>query len=124
MGVEGLGSNRNIIPIETLRANRAKSREQTARTADSTSQAQESEAYDRDRLADELKSKLAELPDVRQDKVIEAKLRISSHYYDKEEVRREILRSVLQSLLPKKSSPEPDRPVEGGAPASASDPAE
>lgn len=54
---------------------------------------------DRAGLMAEIKSDLEELPDVRKDKVIEAKLRISTGYYDRPEVKKRILQSFLGSIL-------------------------
>ncbi len=42
----------------------------------------------------------SDLPDVRADKVIEAKLKISSGYYNSDAVRRQVILSVLKDLLP------------------------
>jgi len=61
----------------------------------------------REELIEEVKADLEALPDVRREKVIEARLRISRGYYDREDVRREILRSVLADLLPR-PVPTPD----------------
>lgn len=55
---------------------------------------------DRERLLARLRADLEKLPEVRSDKVIEAKQRISSGYYDNDAVRREILRSILESIIP------------------------
>jgi hypothetical protein len=110
MGIDGVGSGK-VIPIEWLRrlhegdALQAKASPKPRTDAseggmgsdDSIPAASLSEA-ERARLISFLKEGLDSLPDVRRDKVIEAKLRISTGYYEREEIRREILRSVLQSL--------------------------
>jgi hypothetical protein len=64
-------------------------------------------SQERERLLARLRADLEELPDVREDKVIEAKLRISSGYYNSDTVRREILRSVLESILPSRKEDPP-----------------
>jgi hypothetical protein len=140
MAVEGIGRGQ-IVPIELLRL-RAAAQEQadgktsrapgsgggdeakpargdaaeTLRAAEAqrAAEARPHSAEERARLVDRFKSDTADLPDVRRDKVIEAKLRISTGYYNRDEVRREVLRSVLANLLP-------SSPATGAAPADAAE---
>jgi hypothetical protein len=117
MGIEGVG-NGKVIPIEWLRALRcaapadAPSPGRSGGAADSTGLREEETAADsvggRERLAAELARELEKLPDVRREKVLEAKLRISTGYYDREDVRREILRSLLASILPPREQSKDD----------------
>ena len=137
MAVEGVGRG-NIIPIETLRLQHA-ARERDAAAASLTTgsgagdgaspiqgdaavaqgtaearravEARPRSAEEQARLVDRFKSETADLPEVRRDKVIEAKVRISTGYYNSDEVRREVLRSVLANLLPPSSSAGPSRDV-------------
>jgi hypothetical protein len=123
MAVEGIGRD-NVVPIETLRrlhaervqaeassrrpspVNGADENAAAARDAEEARRAAEARprsAEEQARLVDRFKSETADLPEVRRDKVIEAKLRISTGYYNRDDVRREVLRSVLTNLLP--SSP-------------------
>jgi hypothetical protein len=151
MAVEGVGRG-NIVPIEALRLQHAaREREKAAlRTpgveagdganpvdgdaaeAKRAAEARPRSAEERARLVDRFKSETADLPEVRRDKVIEAKVRISTGYYNRDEVRREVLRSVLANLLPPPSSagplrePPPEAPGEpaatdGAAPAPVND---
>jgi hypothetical protein len=126
MAVEGVGRG-NIVPIEALRVKHAaRERDEAAalrtpgagvgdgasqangdaaeaqRTAGArrAAEARPRSAEERARLVDRFKSETADLPEVRRDKVIEAKVRISTGYYNRDEVRREVLRSVLANLLP------------------------
>jgi len=142
MAVENVGRG-NIVPIETLRLKRvARERDEAAalRTphaeavdgvkpvngdmtdvqraagAQGASEARPRSAEDRARLVDRFKSETADLPEVRRDKVIEAKVRISTGYYNSDEVRREVLRSVLANILPPPSSANPLREVPPEAP--------
>ena len=133
MAVEGIGRG-NIVPIELLRRRHA-AREtgrgdgpprppgagagsganpatgDAAEAAAARAEARPRSAEERARLVDRFKSETADLPDVRRDKVIEAKLRISTGYYNRDEVRREVLRSVLANLLP--PPPAAGAPAEG-----------
>jgi hypothetical protein len=145
MAVENVGRG-NIVPIETLRLNRlARERDETAavRTnraeavdgvnpvngdvteaqraagARRAAEARPRSAEDRARLVDRFKSETADLPEVRRDKVIEAKVRISTGYYNNDEVRRQVLRSVLANLLPPSSSARPLPEVPPEAPGEA-----
>ena len=116
MAVERIG-NGKIVPIELLRQQRAeaaggkKSAQEAGRGRETASPASgRTTDSDRTRLMAEVKSDLDELPDVRRDKVIEAKLRISSGYYDRAEIRKQILQSVLGSILgPGPSAVEPGK---------------
>ncbi len=126
MTVEGVGRG-NVVPIELLRRNRAQREQRQAaagpaadgqagddsgsaaanasgldRTADvpHPDATAPSPALERARLLDRYRAETAGLPDVRRDKVIEAKLRISTGYYNRDDIRREVLRSVLEQLLP------------------------
>jgi hypothetical protein len=137
MGIDGVG-NGKVIPFARLQENhRAKPAEtepdprggsdaaasehaQTEGTGSFASLSPEA----RERLLAELKDELNTLPDVRQDKVIEAKLRISTGYYEREEIRREILRSVLQSLRSRTDAPEnaPPAPPPAGAGGAGANP--
>lgn len=95
-----------IVSIESLRARRDESGPRNA--ADSTNGIESSltagsaatdEAMsesERDRLIEELRSELVELPDVRLDKVIEARTKIARGYYDSERVRLDILGAMLE----------------------------
>ena len=51
---------------------------------------------ERDRLLEELRSELGDLPDVRLDKVIEARSKIARGYYDSERIRLDILGAMLE----------------------------
>ncbi len=51
---------------------------------------------ERDQSIARVRSDLAELPDVRSEKVIEARLRLSTGYYDKPEIRARIALSFLR----------------------------
>ncbi len=136
MAVEGVGRG-NIVPIETLRLQHAaRERDEAAalRTpgagvgnganlvngdaaeAQRAAEARPRSAEERARLVDRFKSETADLPEVRRDKVIEAKVRISTGYYNRDEVRREVLRSVLANLLPPQSSTGPPREAPPEAP--------
>jgi len=90
-----------VVSIESLRARReeASLREVAAREAgkDRSPSAEEpmSEA-ERDRLLEELRSELIDLPDVRLDKVIEARARIARGYYDSERVLLDTLEAMLE----------------------------
>ena len=99
MGVEGVERGK-IIPIEWLRAL------QSSKPQDAKPAVTGADATDKASLLAEAKQGLEELPDVRQEKIDEAKLRISTGYYDRPEVKKEILRSVLQNLLPAPREPE------------------
>jgi hypothetical protein len=100
MAIEGLGKEK-IVPIETLRQLRAT---RAAREAEKTSSASSSQAAGPEDPAA-----------VRRDKVLEAKQRITSGYYDRPEVRREILRSLLSSMLPPASGEtKPEQGAESG----------
>jgi hypothetical protein len=126
MAVEGIGRG-NVIPIETLRrmheargkgdaapprpsgvdgeagASRPPEEGSAVQRADEGGRLVEARPQTEDeraRLIDRYKSETADLPEVRRDKVIEAKLRISTGYYNRDEVRREVLHSVLANLLP------------------------
>ena len=56
------------------------------------------ESPDLDRLRRELIEETGQNPEVRTDKVVEAKIRISTGFYDSEEVRLRILESMLGEL--------------------------
>ncbi len=104
MAIEGIGRLK-IVPIDELRARRETGQSATSPPADKAPASDQptlaglSES-DRDRLLKALKAGLDALPDVRCEKIIEAKLRISSGYYERDDIRREVLRSLLASLLP------------------------
>ena len=98
-GVEGVERGK-IIPIEWLRAL------QSSKPQDAKPAVTGADATDKASLLEEAKQELNELPDVRQEKIDEAKLRISTGYYDSPEVKKEILRSVLQNFLPVSRDPE------------------
>jgi hypothetical protein len=105
MAIEGIRRGK-IVSIEELRARR-RSTERTEQP--DPARAETTAEADRDRLMKELRAAVDSLPDVRDEKVIEAKLRVSSGYYEREDVRREILRSLLASLLPRpERASEPD----------------
>jgi hypothetical protein len=110
MGIEGIGGGK-IIDIKELQgrgqargAARSRASERTGEVSnDGKSAAGPAKAPtgdERARLLAAAKDSLNELPAVREDKVIEAKLRISTGYYDNETVRKEVLRSLLASILP------------------------
>jgi len=104
MGLDGVGRGK-IIPIEWLRTlAQGKTAGPTASSGQTPPGAADPAAptapADDPALLSEIKQGLADLPDVRQEKVDEAKLRISSGYYNRPEIRKEILRSVLQDFLP------------------------
>jgi len=148
MAVEGIGEGK-IVPIEVLRQRRAPraggaapgAGPESAEGAERPDRAGKTlSAGERRALMAELRAEMKDLPEVRRDKVIEAKLRISTGYYNREEVRREILRSLVSSFLPeaekepaRSSDPsaaqtdvpaEPDRPGGGkDAPSAPSPPA-
>jgi hypothetical protein len=142
MAIEGVGRG-NIVPIEALRlkhaarergeaaalrtpgadvtdgANPVKGDATEAKRAAEAQRATEARprnAQERARLVDRFKSETADLPEVRRDKVIEAKVRISTGYYNRDEVRREVLRSILSNLLPPPSSAGPPRDAPPEAP--------
>ena len=56
------------------------------------------EANERAELLREMRAELAELPDIRADKVIEAKLRISSGHYDREEWKQDLAKLLLRAM--------------------------
>jgi hypothetical protein len=133
MAVDGIGRSK-IIAIEQLRRmHAARAQEEAsapgakrAGAADSTgpgtgeaaaahraAEARPQTEQEKARLVDQFKSETADLPDVRRDKVIEAKLRISSGYYNRDEIRKEILRSVLANI-----APPPPEPTAGAESAS------
>jgi hypothetical protein len=116
MSLEGIGRGK-IVPIEWLQRVHRADEERTAKAETKASRSVPAEPVapntvekaadeasslsrveERDRLMADLKAELSNLPDVRKDKVIEAKLRISTGYYNQEEVRRQILRSLLDTL--------------------------
>jgi hypothetical protein len=131
MALEGIGRDK-IVSIEQLRqlraaeAQKGKARpagpaaEETQDAAAPAPSEVRPSAEERDRIMRELKADMEELPDVRRDKVIEAKLRISTGYYNSDEIRREVLRSFLSSLLPKEAvppePPAPESPAPEGRP--------
>ena len=114
MAIDGVRPDK-IVSIEQLRRQR--------RPASSTGR-REAEAADpkpltpedRNRLLMDLKAEWDGLPEVRDDKVIEAKLRISTGFYDQEEIRRRILRSVLDSLRRAEPGSAPSDPTGADAP--------
>jgi hypothetical protein len=133
MAVESAGRG-NIIPIETLRLKRAareRSEEAALRALDPgmanganpenghaaedqpAAEARPRSAEERARLVDRFKSETADLPEVRRDKVIEAKVRISTGYYNRDEIRREVLHSVLANLVspPSMANPPSEAPT-------------
>ncbi len=142
MSVDGIGREK-IVSIEMLRRLRAAAAAPDA-NGSATAGSSRAEgvprgggplsAQERRRLLTQFKSETAELPEVRSEKVIAAKLRLSTGYYNRPEVRRELLRSVLADLLPpphgappapgpgKAASAAPSDPTAGKAtPAAASD---
>lgn len=62
---------------------------------DRAAEMSESAADERARLMAEMREALDDLPDVRMDKVIEARQRIATGFYDKERVRLDILTALL-----------------------------
>jgi hypothetical protein len=106
MAIEGIGKEK-IVSIETLRQLRAT---RAAREAEKTFPAASNQAAGPEDAAA-----------VRRDKVLEAKQRITSGYYDRPEVRREILRSFLSSMLP---PPSGDTKPEQGADPGGTQPEE
>lgn len=82
---------------------------------------------ERSALLEQYEQETRGLPDVRSDKVIEAKLRLSTGYYDSENVRREILRAVLADLLARgevgPAGADAPKRAETGDPGDAPDPA-
>ena len=133
MAVKSAGRGK-IVPIETLRLKRAareQSEEAALRALDPgmgndanpvdghatgdppAVEARPRSAEERARLVDRFKSETAELPEVRRDKVIEAKVRISTGYYDRDEIRREVVHSVLENLVspPPSADPPPEAPA-------------
>lgn len=71
-------------------------------------------------LLHQYKEETRDLPEVRAEKVIEAKLRLSSGYYEREDVKREILRAVLANLQARgEASPSgtPELPEAADSPA-------
>jgi hypothetical protein len=115
MALEGIGRG-NVVSIELLRRlHAAQDLEKAANPRTPPTEAAGTEpsaglgvrsAEERTRLLDTFKSETAGLPDVRRDKVIEAKVRISTGYYNRDEIRREVLRSVLANLLPSRPASE------------------
>ena len=106
MGIEGVGQAK-IIPIEWLRAlagTKAKDSPPAASDAGAASPA----PTDPSKLLEDYNRETSQLPEVRQDKIDEARLRISTGYYNRPEVKREILRSVLREFLPPTDPPGPD----------------
>lgn len=111
MGVEAIGRGK-IVPIEWLRkvhedrSAQAKGKVQEPAPPASPDPVEDASPdpllslspEDRLRILAEFKSELSDPPDVRPDKVIEAKLRISTGYYNRDEIRREVLRSLLESM--------------------------
>jgi hypothetical protein len=79
-----------IVPIEPAGRPRPRSRPLSKR--------------DREHLLAEFRTWSESAPQSRAEKVIEAKVRISRGHYDREDVRREVLRSVLRELLPRPSA--------------------
>lgn len=74
----------------------------------------EAAAEERARIMAEMREALDDLPDVRMDKVIEARQRIATGFYDKDRVRLDILTALLGEEsghdlgLPPKTRPEAD----------------
>jgi hypothetical protein len=67
---------------------------------------------ERNEILDELRSELGDLPDVRLEKVIEARSRIARGYYDSERVRLDILGAMLEE----ERGPAPHVPPHAPAP--------
>ncbi len=128
MGVEGVGGadRGKIVSIGALRSRRAAAesagdpgappaseepRTEDARSDAAKSDRSESERPDPKKLMAAYREFAESLPEVRADKVIDAKLRISTGYYESDEVRRGVLRSILCALLP--PSARPDEPPPG-----------
>jgi hypothetical protein len=90
-----------VVSIDALRARRdeAALRSSATRTApreESSSLDERMTESERDRLLEELRSELGDLPDVRLDKVIEARSKIARGYYDSERVRLDILGAMFE----------------------------
>lgn len=111
----GVGDGANPVNGDVAEAQRAAEAQRSA-GAQGAAEARPRSAEDRARLIDRFKSETADLPEVRRDKVIEAKVRISTGYYNRDEVRREVLRSILSNLLPPPSSAGPPRDAPPEAP--------
>lgn len=121
MGVNQVG-NGKIVSIDTLRS-RAAAQRRLAEAGRESAQphgpdAESQGAHDTLQLSDQakalldreqmmagLRSELKDLPDVRVDKVIEARLRLTSGYYDRPEVKEEIARAFLSDFRPPKDAP-------------------
>jgi hypothetical protein len=133
MAIDSVGREK-IVPIETLRRLRAARElgEEAAKRAlgpgipsDADpangheaedrpgAEARPRNAEERARLFDRFKSETADLPEIRRDKVIEAKVRISTGYYNRDEVRRDVLHSILANLVssPPSADPPPETPA-------------
>jgi hypothetical protein len=79
-----------IVSIESLRAQR-----DAARNADGTD-GSASQEIDRDALVAQLRAEQGDLPDVRLEKIVEAKLRHTRGYYDSDQVRLDILGALFE----------------------------
>jgi hypothetical protein len=110
-----------VVSIEELRELRR--RRETEGNPAPKAPRSEGEADERARLMTELREALDDLPDVRMDKVIEARQRIATGYYDKDRVRLDILTALIDEEsghdpgLTPKTRPAP--PAEPGAQTSA-----
>lgn len=107
MAVPRIGGGK-IVSIDTLRAQAKEKR--SAQGAEPTSSVNEEAAtlelspearalLDREQTIARLKSDLVDLPDVRAEKVIEARIRLSTGFYDRPEVRAEVARAFLRENL-------------------------
>jgi hypothetical protein len=89
-----------VVSIDALRARRdeaaLRASTGTAPRDDSPSPDEPMSESERDRLLEELRSELGDLPDVRLDKVIEARSKIARGYYDSERIRLDILGAMLE----------------------------
>lgn len=112
MAVQGVGGGK-IVSIDSLRARQkaraaqVDERAQAASASESPSDGAQvpdesvslspaaHRARDEQRLREEAKRLLDSLPEIRRDKVIEAKLRISTGHYGREEILAETMRRIL-----------------------------
>lgn len=82
-----------IVPIESLRR-----RDEAGRAGEAPAVPPPTAEPSRERLLEQWKAALADLPEVRREKVIDAKIRISTGYYESDEVRLQILESMLGAM--------------------------
>lgn len=104
-----------VVSIDELRARRS---QRTPEKADSR---------DLDRVIEDLKRELEQLPDVREEKVIQAKLRMSTGFYGDDQVKLRVIESMLEALgtdLRAQKKASETRGSESSAPDQSSDPSD